>query len=424
MIYKPAAVSVVGVASLRVGAFGPITLTNGTAQQRSRPPLAVTFQHAASGERFTVVVNHLKSKGSACTDQVTPIGPDPDTGDGQGNCNLTRTAAAQELVAWLATNPTGVVDTDVLIMGDLNAYAQENPVSAIRAAGYTDLIGSQLGASAYSFAFDGTWGYLDHALASSSLAPQVSGVTEWHINADEPNVLDYNEDFKSAGQLTSLYAADAYRSADHDPVIVGLNLLAPTPTATATSTPTETPTPTATATSTPTATATATPTETPTPTATATSTPTETPTPTATATATPTETPTPTATATSTPTSTPAAVANLAISKTGFGDRRTAVFGLIVTNSGPNAASDVVIVDVLPAGVEYVRADTSRGACGYAVASRTVTCRASTLPRNSAMLAYVVVRRTQSGPITNTANVSASTLDPQPGNNSSTVTVR
>jgi hypothetical protein len=49
-------------------------------------------------------------------------------------------------------------------------------------------------------------------------------VSEWHINADEPSVLDYNTNFKSAGQITSLYTADAYRTSDHDPVIVGLNL--------------------------------------------------------------------------------------------------------------------------------------------------------------------------------------------------------
>ena len=51
--------------------------------------LAQTFEEIATGARFTVAVNHLKSKGSACAD----IG-DPDAGDGQGNCNLTRTAAA------------------------------------------------------------------------------------------------------------------------------------------------------------------------------------------------------------------------------------------------------------------------------------------------------------------------------------------
>ena len=52
-------------------------------------------------------------------------------------------------------------------------------------------------------------------------APQV---TIWHINADEPMVLDYNEEYKTAGQVTSLFNGDAYRSSDHDPVIVGLQL--------------------------------------------------------------------------------------------------------------------------------------------------------------------------------------------------------
>ena len=37
-----------------------------------------------------------------------------------------RTAAAQALVDWLATDPTGSGDPDFLIMGDLNSYAQED----------------------------------------------------------------------------------------------------------------------------------------------------------------------------------------------------------------------------------------------------------------------------------------------------------
>ena len=57
-----------------------------------------------------------------------------------------------------------------------------------------------------------------------TLTPQVTGVAEWHINADEPSVLDYNTDFKSAGQISSLYANDPYRSTDHDPAIIGLDL--------------------------------------------------------------------------------------------------------------------------------------------------------------------------------------------------------
>ena len=50
------------------------------------------------------MVNHLKSKGSDCN----AVG-DPDTGDGQGNCNMTRTAAAEALVDWMAGDPTAAV---------------------------------------------------------------------------------------------------------------------------------------------------------------------------------------------------------------------------------------------------------------------------------------------------------------------------
>ena len=72
--------------------------------------------------------------------------------------------------------------------------------------------------------FQGQSGYLDHALASTSLAAQVSGVTEWHVNADEPIALDYNVEFKTPNQVNTFYADDAFRSSDHDPVLVGVDL--------------------------------------------------------------------------------------------------------------------------------------------------------------------------------------------------------
>jgi hypothetical protein len=163
-----------------------------------------------------VDVNHLKSKGSACDA--------PDAGDGQGNCNAVRVQAAQTLIAWLASNPTGTGDPDVLLIGDYNSYAMEDPITVITNAGFTNLIATFVGPGAYSYAFDGQWGYLDHAFASASLRPQVTGVGEYHINADEPSVLDYNTDLKSAGQLSSLYNPDPFRISDHDPVLVGLCL--------------------------------------------------------------------------------------------------------------------------------------------------------------------------------------------------------
>jgi predicted extracellular nuclease len=212
ILYQPARVKPVGAtAVLNSDAF----VNGGDAFPRNRPSLAQAFQFG-NGERFVLDANHLKSKGSACTV--------PDTGDGQANCAVVRTTSAALLASWLATDPTGAGDSDVLLVGDLNSYAKETPIAALETAGYTNLIAARLGPEAYSYAFDGEWGYLDYALGTSSLTAQVSGVGEWHINADEPAVLDYNDDFKSPGQLSSLYAPDQFRISDHDPVVVGLDL--------------------------------------------------------------------------------------------------------------------------------------------------------------------------------------------------------
>lgn len=224
LLYQPGRVAPLGTAVLDSGAFGHFTTAGEGVIRRNRPALAQSFRHAGGG-KFTVVVNHLKSKGSSCEGNLAPVASDPDAGDGQGNCNLTRSAAAAELAAWLAGDPTGVNDADVLILGDLNSYAQEDPVTTLTGAGYVNLIQAHGGAGTYSYVFDGQWGNLDHALATPSLAAQVAGVAEWHINADEPAVLDYNTNFKSAGQIAGLYAADAYRASDHDPVIVALDLV-------------------------------------------------------------------------------------------------------------------------------------------------------------------------------------------------------
>jgi predicted extracellular nuclease len=164
---------------------------------------------------LTVVVNHLKSKGSDCDD----LG-DPDVGDGQGNCNKTREAAAEAIVDWLATDPTGSDDPDFMIIGDLNSYAREDPIVAFEEGGYTNLNREFVGAEAYTYIFGGWSGNLDYALGSESVVEQVTDVTEWHINTDEPSVIDYNTEFKPQ----DLYRPDAFRSSDHDPVIVGLDL--------------------------------------------------------------------------------------------------------------------------------------------------------------------------------------------------------
>ncbi len=220
-IYQPALVTPLGGPSILDSSVDSRAIST-----LNRPALAQTYRHNASGGALTVVVNHFKSKGSACD---VPLGPgelvDPDALDGQGNCNLTRTSMAAALADWLATDPTGSNDPDFLIIGDLNAYAREDPIRVLESAGYADLIRRDLGTAAYSYVFDGQSGYLDHALATPSLRSQVTGLSEWHINADEPAALDYNTNFKTPGQVTAFYGPDPYRSSDHDPLLVGLNPL-------------------------------------------------------------------------------------------------------------------------------------------------------------------------------------------------------
>jgi len=223
LIYKPATVTPQGAYAILDSTVDPRFLDD-----YNRPTLTQTFMDNSTGGIFTVAVNHLKSKGSACD----AVG-DFDLGDGAGNCNLTRKAAAKALVDWLASDPTNSGDADFLIIGDLNSYDKEDPIDAILAGAddilgtdddYTDMAYSLLGEDAYSYVFDGQIGYLDYALASSNLVAQITGITDWHINADEPDLIDYDTSFKRPNQ-DAIYAPDAYRSSDHDPVIVGMNLL-------------------------------------------------------------------------------------------------------------------------------------------------------------------------------------------------------
>ncbi|MFC0266852.1 ExeM/NucH family extracellular endonuclease [Kushneria aurantia] len=203
LIYRAASVTPVGSAAVN---------SSGAFATANRAPLVQSFRYndpTGSGEVFSVAVNHFKSKGSVVNGETA-------IGDGQGNNNPTRVEAAQQLADWLASDPTHSGDSDVLIIGDLNSYAMEDPITTLQAEGYTLLD------DGYSWRYNGQWGSLDHALASPSLLGQVTGATIWHINADEPVALDYNTENKSDRQIKALYDDSPYRASDHDPVVVGL----------------------------------------------------------------------------------------------------------------------------------------------------------------------------------------------------------
>jgi predicted extracellular nuclease len=211
LIYRPARVLPRGVPSL---------LERGAFAEHNRVPLAQAFATVDGEHVFTVVANHFKSKGS-CQDAQRD--GDRDSGDGQGCWNETRREAAQELSAWLGADRSGVDGKRILILGDLNAYAQEDPVRALRDAGWRDAFEIVGAKRPYSYVWNGYAGRLDHAFASAALAPFVAAADEWHINADESEAFDYNRE----NRQRDWYAPDAYRASDHDPLVVVLDFSRP-----------------------------------------------------------------------------------------------------------------------------------------------------------------------------------------------------
>ncbi|MFJ2987147.1 ExeM/NucH family extracellular endonuclease [Collimonas sp. NPDC087041] len=208
ILYKPAKVNRIGNVVLPTGT----DLTDYTAAS-GRPPLAQRFSVVGNNGGFWFVVNHLKSKGSC------PTKGDVDLG--QGCFNVARTKQANALNSFVDKLKL-MGESDVLMMGDFNSYLQEDPTKVLEAAGHESLLKRMAANDRYTYVFGGETGALDHAYASTSLKSQVSGVTVWHINADEPTALDYNTDFTTDDR----YAPTPFRASDHDPVLVGLTLAA------------------------------------------------------------------------------------------------------------------------------------------------------------------------------------------------------
>jgi hypothetical protein len=162
-----------------------------------------------------VVSNHFKSKGTFDGDHPGP--GDTDSGDGQGAYNATRVKEAQATLDFANAYAQAAKTDKILLVGDFNAYGQEDPVKAITDAGYTDL-GATTGKQTYLF--DGYVGSLDHAFASPALA-KVAKADVWNINSVEPIANEYS---RYNYNVSNLYDTTPFRSSDHDPILVGLDL--------------------------------------------------------------------------------------------------------------------------------------------------------------------------------------------------------
>lgn len=203
LIYRSAAIRPVG---------RPATLEDGPFGEHSRVPLAQAFR-AGRGPAFVVVANHFKSKGCAGA-----TAEDANRHDGQSCWNATRDYSATRLGVWLNRDPTGSGSELAMIVGDLNAYAQETPLRNLRSQGWIDAFTAAGVEHAYSYVYDGQSGRLDHALLSPALAKRLRGAAEWHSNADEAGNVGYRDDNSPEN------AALPWRSSDHDPLIIGLAL--------------------------------------------------------------------------------------------------------------------------------------------------------------------------------------------------------
>ncbi len=190
----------------------PRSLTRGAFDRLNRPPLAQRLRHRSSGQGFSVVALHLKSKG--CGEAK---GANADRGDGQGCWNASRLEAARALVEWIEADPEMDADSTVLI-GDFNAYSREDPVLHLAKQGYRSLLARRQ--PQYSYVYRGAAGSLDQAMAGRTLSAKLAGAGYWHINADYPSWLDY----RLGNQPDTLYRADPLRSSDHDPVVVDFQL--------------------------------------------------------------------------------------------------------------------------------------------------------------------------------------------------------
>jgi len=199
LIHKPA----------RIATLGPAFSDRDAVHHRA--PVAQTFR-TATGETFTVVGVHFKSRN--CDGA---IGAEADPGDGQGCHHARRTRQAAALLDFVVRAQELSASPDVVVLGDLNAHAREEPLRRLARGGLADQVARFAGRQpAYSHVFDGEAGVLDHALATASLARRLTGVAHWHINADEAPALDYRSVRGDHG------TPSPFRSSDHDPLLVGL----------------------------------------------------------------------------------------------------------------------------------------------------------------------------------------------------------
>lgn len=245
MIYRPALLTPASEANVirmpeQRYTTGDVAKTAG-----QRDSLVQSFTVAGSKNPLTLVVNHLKSKGSGCYENGDGK---TEPADLQGKCTEFRVSAAKVLGEAVSKLPG-----QVLLVGDFNSYAKEDPIRVLtdynpaaserkivsashtfigeqsyeqlgrevtRSYGLIDLNVKFNKEKAISYSYDSELGTLDYALANPALASKVVNVADWHINSFESNLFEYGNQYTG----TLLKSDNPFSASDHDPIIVDLKM--------------------------------------------------------------------------------------------------------------------------------------------------------------------------------------------------------
>mgnify|MGYP002869063706 CR=1 FL=1 len=180
------------------------------------------FEDIATGERFVVSVNHLRSK----------------RGTAQESCQKRRNNS-HALLRCIREAYTDSIytDPDILIVGDFNSYAYEAPLQDIVNAGYQDIL-MQTDSLGYSYCYKGECGYLDRVYASPTMAQQITTAHPIHWNTDIYYSAAYYSKYNFKKQQIPTNAPNdirrlmscaakknlIFRYSDHDPILIGIKL--------------------------------------------------------------------------------------------------------------------------------------------------------------------------------------------------------
>ncbi|MDR0895290.1 MAG: T9SS type A sorting domain-containing protein [Prevotellaceae bacterium] len=172
--------------------------------------VAQAFTLRSNNERFIVCLNHWKAKDT-----------DGDIKDGQSGSVAKRMIEAEATLKFIEEMKTIFEDPDVLIVGDLNSYTQEDPIRTLDEGGMLNQL-QKYAPTEYSYVYyDSSLGYnaagyIDHSFANESMSSQIVDARPFRINADEPEKIGVNQSYTQVDNM--------YYSSDHNPIVTFINL--------------------------------------------------------------------------------------------------------------------------------------------------------------------------------------------------------